>query len=88
MNRQLDGWMHEWIFCSRNYNQNFLQKIAWKFISKVFWKMDEDLDGRMHECMKGSIDGWLKGIAKLFHGWNSYNKAQVDTDEMNRSANG
>ena len=50
--------------------------------------MDEDLDGQMHECIKGSIDGWLKRIAELSYGWNSYNNAQVDTDEMNRSANG
>ena len=50
--------------------------------------MDEDLDGQMHECMKGSIDEWLNGIAELSHGWNSYNNAQVDTDEMNRPANG
>ena len=50
--------------------------------------MDEDLDGRMHECIKGSIYGWLKGIAELSHGWNSYNNAQLDTDEMNRPVNG
>ena len=42
----------------------------------------------MHECMKSSIDGWLKGIAELSNGWNSYNNAQVDIDEMNISANG
>ena len=36
MDGQLDGWMHEWIFFSDNYNQNFFQKIAWKFILKLF----------------------------------------------------
>ena len=49
--------------------------------------MNGQLDGYMHECMKGSIDGLLKGLTELSYGWNSYNNAQVDTDEMNRSAN-
>ena len=50
--------------------------------------MDEDLDGRKHECMKGSKDGWLKRIAELSYGWNSYYNAQVNTDKMNRSLHG